>query len=92
MNAKTYLSTPVGWFEITGSELGIRTVHFCEQAGDSSEDIADQHTVVADKHDISKAAEWIVSVKGVKLGKTQRATVIMRLVPQEPRGSGEIEV
>lgn len=45
MNAKTYLSTPVGWFEITGSELGVRTVHFCEQAGDSSAGLAEEHPV-----------------------------------------------
>ncbi|MBK7935720.1 MAG: methylated-DNA--[protein]-cysteine S-methyltransferase [Lewinellaceae bacterium] len=45
MNAKTYLSTPVGWFEITGSELGVRTVHFCEQPGVASDGLAEDHPV-----------------------------------------------
>ena len=46
MNAKTYLSTPVGWFEITGSELGVRTVHLHEQAGVSSPGLPEEHPVM----------------------------------------------
>lgn len=30
---KSYCSSPIGWFEITGSELGVRTVFRCEKAG-----------------------------------------------------------
>jgi methylated-DNA-[protein]-cysteine S-methyltransferase len=45
MYVKTYLSTPVGWFEITGSELGVRTVHYCEKAGESAENLPGDHPV-----------------------------------------------
>lgn len=45
MYVKTFLSTPVGWFEITGSALGVRTVHFCEKAGETTADLPDDHPV-----------------------------------------------
>lgn len=45
MYVKTYLSTPVGWFEISGSALGVRTVHFCEKAGEATADLPDDHPV-----------------------------------------------
>lgn len=46
MYAKTFLSTPVGWFEITGSELGVRTVHFCDKPGsEPAPDLPDGHPV-----------------------------------------------
>lgn len=45
MSAKTYISTPIGWFEITGSELGVRTVHFCEQPGEPTANLPDDHPV-----------------------------------------------
>lgn len=47
MNVKTYLSTPVGWFEITGSELGVRTVHFCERPGEPAANLPSEHPVAA---------------------------------------------
>jgi methylated-DNA-[protein]-cysteine S-methyltransferase len=37
MILKAYCSSPIGFFEITGSELGVRTVHRCELAGKDSE-------------------------------------------------------
>ncbi len=46
MYIKTYLSTPIGWFEISGSELGVRTVHFCEKPGESAADLPEDHPVV----------------------------------------------
>ncbi|MBV6443617.1 MAG: methylated-DNA--[protein]-cysteine S-methyltransferase [Haliscomenobacteraceae bacterium CHB4] len=45
MYVKTYLSTPVGWFEISGSALGVRTVHFCEKAGEATAHLPDDHPV-----------------------------------------------
>ena len=47
MYVKTYISTPIGWFEISGSELGVRTVHFCEKPGESGIDLPADHPVVA---------------------------------------------
>lgn len=44
---RTYLSTLVGWFEITGSELGVRTVHFCERPGEPTANLPDEHPVAA---------------------------------------------
>jgi methylated-DNA-[protein]-cysteine S-methyltransferase len=31
MYETTFLRTPLGWFEITGSALGVRRVHFCRE-------------------------------------------------------------
>lgn len=45
MYVKSYLSTPIGWFEISGSELGVRTVHFCEKPGETSAGLAADHPV-----------------------------------------------
>lgn len=45
MYVKSYLSTPIGWFEITGSELGVRTVHRKEAPGESAEGLPDDHPV-----------------------------------------------
>ena len=45
MYVKTYLSTPIGWFEISGSELGVRTVHYCEKPGDATPDLPAEHPV-----------------------------------------------
>lgn len=42
---KSWLSTPYGWLEITGSELGVRSVLFRDKSGDSSTDIPDDHPV-----------------------------------------------
>lgn len=44
MLVKLYCSTPIGWFEITGSEFGVRTVQRREQPGTDS-DIPDEHPV-----------------------------------------------
>lgn len=45
MYVKTYLFTPIGWFEISGSALGVRTVHFCENPGEPAADLSDDHPV-----------------------------------------------
>ncbi len=46
MYAKTYLSTPIGWFEISGSELGVRTVHLHERCGEPSQGLPEEHPVM----------------------------------------------
>lgn len=44
MLVKSYLSSPIGYFEITGSELGVRSVFRCEKPG-ASPDLPADHPV-----------------------------------------------
>jgi methylated-DNA-[protein]-cysteine S-methyltransferase len=41
----SYLTTPIGCFEINGSELGVRSVLRCETPGEASTEIPDEHPV-----------------------------------------------
>lgn len=54
MLVKSYCSSPIGWFEITGSELGVRTVHRCEQAGVSAADLPDEHPVAVCRRELEE--------------------------------------
>ncbi|GAB4487961.1 MAG: methylated-DNA--[protein]-cysteine S-methyltransferase [Saprospiraceae bacterium] len=45
MYVKTYFSAPIGWFEITGSALGVRTVHYCDKPGEPLGDLPADHPV-----------------------------------------------
>lgn len=67
MNAKTYVSTPIGWFEITGSELGVRTVHLHEQAGESTPDVPGEHPVIACRRQLEEYFAGKREVFDVKL-------------------------
>ncbi len=67
MYVKTYLSTPVGWFEITGSELGVRTVHLREQAGESASGLPDDHPVAACRRQLEEYFTGKREVFGLKL-------------------------
>lgn len=44
MLVKTYCTSPIGWFEITGSVFGVRTVQRREQPGPADE-LPDEHPV-----------------------------------------------
>lgn len=46
MLVTTYYSSPFGWFEITGSELGVRTVHWSDKAGPEAELPADHPVAI----------------------------------------------
>lgn len=54
MYVKTYLSTPIGWFEISGSELGVRTVHYCEKPGETTAGLPDDHPVIVCYHQLEE--------------------------------------
>lgn len=45
MYVKSYFSSPVGWLEISGSELGIRHIHLREVPGESAADLPPDHPV-----------------------------------------------
>jgi len=45
MLVKAYLTSPIGCFEISGSELGVRSVHRCEKPGDAAPALPDDHPV-----------------------------------------------
>ncbi|MCW5924578.1 MAG: methylated-DNA--[protein]-cysteine S-methyltransferase [Saprospiraceae bacterium] len=45
MIVTTYLQTPIGWFEISGSELGVRTVHYCDKPSEPASALPDAHPV-----------------------------------------------
>jgi len=62
MYVKTYLSTPVGWFEITGSELGVSKIHFCDEPGQPLTDLPDDHPVAVC---VSQLKEYFVGKRQV---------------------------
>ena len=45
LTVKTWLSSPFGWFEITGSELGVRSVLLREKSDDGDAAIPSDHPV-----------------------------------------------
>ncbi len=66
MYVKTYFSAPIGWFEITGSELGVRTVHYCDKPGEPLQDLPDDHPVavcVSQLEEYFKGERQIFEVK-----------------------------
>ena len=67
MYVKSYLSTPVGWFEITGSELGVRTVHFCDKPGESAADLPAGHPVAVCRRQLEEYFEGARQTFDVKL-------------------------
>lgn len=67
MYIKTYLSTPIGWFEISGSELGVRTVHFCEKPGEPAAGLPDDHPVVVCRRQLEEYFEGQRKVFDLKL-------------------------
>ncbi|MCC7506405.1 MAG: methylated-DNA--[protein]-cysteine S-methyltransferase [Saprospiraceae bacterium] len=46
---KTWVSSPFGWFEITGSELGVRSVLLREKTGEPDSGIPEDHPVAEAK-------------------------------------------
>ncbi len=67
MYAKTYLSSPIGWFEITGSEFGVRTVHLHERAGESTSDVPEEHPVTICRNQLAEYFAGTRQVFDVKL-------------------------
>ena len=53
--AKAYLNTPIGWFEIQGSKLGISSVNMVEKGGEESPDLPAY--VIACKEQLSEYFE-----------------------------------
>lgn len=54
MLVKVYCPSPFGFFEITGSEFGVRTVHFCEKAGEDASGLADDHPVAVCRRQLTE--------------------------------------
>ena len=53
MNQTTFLETPIGWLEITGSELGIQRVRRVEKQGDEIAILTENHPISACKQQLS---------------------------------------
>lgn len=54
MYVKTFLPTPLGWYEISGSELGVRSVHLHERAGESATDLPTEHPVAVGRRQMEE--------------------------------------
>lgn len=52
MLVQSYLGSPIGFFEISGSELGVRSVKRCEKPGVETQDIPDEHPVAVCKQEL----------------------------------------
>lgn len=53
MLVKAYYTSPLGCFEISGSEFGVRTVHFCKKSG-PEETLPDDHPVAICKRELEE--------------------------------------
>ncbi|MBK8554617.1 MAG: methylated-DNA--[protein]-cysteine S-methyltransferase [Lewinellaceae bacterium] len=53
MLKKSYCASPIGWFEIIGSELGVRSVKRCAEEG-TSDDLPEDHPVAMGKQQLEE--------------------------------------
>ena len=67
MLVKSYCSTPIGWFEITGSAFGVRTVNRCDQPGEGSADLPEDHPVSVCRRELEEYFAGARQIFDVKL-------------------------
>ncbi|MCB0530347.1 MAG: methylated-DNA--[protein]-cysteine S-methyltransferase [Lewinellaceae bacterium] len=59
MTTRLFLSTPIGWFEISGSDLGVRTIHLKEHPAETETrvDLPENHPVAVCKRQLQEYFE-----------------------------------
>jgi methylated-DNA-[protein]-cysteine S-methyltransferase len=54
MLVKTWISSPFGWFEISGSVLGVSRVQFCQEAGAEQAELPADHPVAVCREQLAE--------------------------------------